>query len=134
MTFGEKGRAGSASEVVDRRHEMISSLRVEGTPVFNPEAERLGDIHSVMLGKVDGRVRYAVLSFGGFLGLHTHVFPIPWELLHYDVDLNGYVVELTKEQLEQAPSLTLDETERPIDREQERAMTSYWNTLPWWGL
>jgi hypothetical protein len=134
MTAADQGRTEYGSDVVDEGHEMISSLRVEGTPVFNPQGEKLGTIRAVMIGKVDGRVRYAVLSFGGFLELHAHVYPIPWELLHYDVDLNGYVVKLTKEELQGAPALTVDDTERPIDREHEQAMTSYWRTMPWWGL
>src|SRR5687767_3576031 len=128
MNAPEERSAETGSDIVDERHEMISSLRVEGTPVLNPEGEKLGTIRAVMIGKVDGRVRYAVLEFGGFFELHTHVYPIPWELLHYDVDRNGYVVELTREQIEGAPALRMDETERPIDRPHEEAMTSYWRT------
>ena len=134
MNALEEGGADNSSEVADDWHEMISSLRVEGTPVFNPKGEKLGTLHSVMIGKLDGRVRYAVLEFGGLLGFHQHVYPIPWELLHYDVDQNGYVVELSKDQLDGAPALKLDETDRPIEREHEKAMVSYWRTLPWWGM
>ena len=121
-------------EAVDYRHELISSRRVEGTPVFNPQGEQLGWIHSVMIGKRDGRVAYAVLSFGGFLGLRSHVHPIPWELLTYDVDRDGYVVEMSREQLEKAPTMTLDDTDRPVDRAYQEQVSGYWGTLPWWGL
>ena len=106
-----------AEEAVDYRHELISSRRVEGTLVYNAAGERLGSIHSMMIGKRDGRVAYAVLSAGGFLGLGGHVHPLPCELLRYDVDLDGYVVDLTREQLEKAPSMMLDGTDRPVDRE-----------------
>jgi hypothetical protein len=121
-------------EVVDYRHEMISSRRVEGAPVFNRGGEKLGEIHSLMINKRSGQVGYAVLEFGGLFGAFSQVHPIPWSLLSYDVDLDGYVVDIAREQLEDAPSLHLDKTDRPVDRAYEEAMTSYWRTLPWWGL
>ena len=82
--------------VIDTAHELISSRRVEGTPVYNRKDERLGAIHSVMIEKRSGQVAYAVLSFGGFLGMNEHVHPVPWEMLTYDVDMDAYVVELTR--------------------------------------
>src|SRR3546814_2886258 len=78
--------------VVDDAHELISSRRVEGTPVYNRKDERLGAIHSVMIEKKSGKVAYAVLSFGGFLGMKEHVHPVPWEMLTYDVDMDAYLV------------------------------------------
>jgi sporulation protein YlmC with PRC-barrel domain len=122
------------TEFFDYRHEMISSLRVEGTPVFDSTGTKLGTVHSLMIGKADGQVRYAVLGFSTLFGFHSRVHPIPWQLLRYNIDLGGYVVDLTKEQLKTAPSLTLDETDRPIDRAQEEELTSYWRVTPWWGL
>jgi hypothetical protein len=121
---------------VDYSHELISSKRVEGTAVYSPSGEKLGTIHSVMIGKRSGQVAYAVLSAGGWLGLgrRTHVHPLPWELLTYDVDRDGYVVELSRERLERAPSMTLDETDRPIDRDYQERVSSYWGTMPWWGV
>jgi hypothetical protein len=121
-------------DAVDISHDLISSRRVEGTAVYNRDGERLGSIHAVMIGKRDGRVAYAVLSFGGFMGVGEHVHPIPWPLLTYDVDSDGYVVEMTREQLENAPTMTLDETDRPVDRAYQEQVSSYWGTLPWWGL
>lgn len=119
---------------VDYRHELISSRRVEGTPVYSRSGERLGSIHSVMIGKRDGKVAYAVLSFGGFLNLGSKVHPVPWEVLTYDVDLDSYVVDISREELVNAPMLTLDETDRPIDQNHQEQMNSYWRTMPWWGL
>ena len=119
---------------IDYAHELISSRRVEGTAVYNREGEKLGTIHSVMIGKRDGRIAYAVLSRGGILGIGSHVHPIPWDVLTYDVDQDGYVVDMSKERLEKAPSLTLDETDRPIDSEYQEQVSSYWGTMPWWGL
>lgn len=123
-----------AEPVVDYAHELISSRRVEGTAVYDRDGARLGTIHSVMIGKRSGQVAYAVLSSGGFLGLGAHVYPVPWPLLTYDVDRDGYTVEMSRAQLENAPPLTLDDTDRPIDREYQEKVNSYWGTMPWWGL
>jgi hypothetical protein len=120
--------------VLDIAHELISSRRVEGTSVYDREGHKLGTIHSVMIGKRDGRVAYAVLSVGGILGFRAHVHPLPWPLLNYDVDRDGYAIDGSREQLEAAPSLTLDETDRLVDREYQEQVSAYWGTMPWWGL
>jgi sporulation protein YlmC with PRC-barrel domain len=118
---------------VDYAHALISSRRVEGTPVYDRNGDKLGTIHSIMIDKKSGRVAYAVLSAGGFLGLGGKVHPIPWELLTYDVDREGYVVELTREQLEKAPTMHLDADDRPVDEAYDEA-TTYYGTMRWWGL
>lgn len=124
----------NAADAVDYRHELISSRRVEGTPVYSRSGEKLGTVHAVMIGKRSGQVAYAVLSFGGLLGVGAHVCPIPWELLTYDVDRDGYTVDISRTQIEKAPAMKLDETDRPIDRAYEEEVNSYWKTMPWWGL
>jgi hypothetical protein len=121
-------------QATDYAHELVSSRRVEGTAVYSEAGEKLGTIHSVMIGKRSGQVAYAVLSAGGWLGIGAHVHPLPWALLTYDVDRDGYVVGMDRSQLEKAPSMTLDETDRPIDREYQERVSAYWGTLPWWGL
>lgn len=121
-------------QAVDYAHELISSRRVEGTPVYNRNAEKLGTVHSVMIEKRTGKVAYAVLYFGGFLGLGGHVHPVPWEILTYDVDLDGYVTGLTREELQKAPTLRLDEADRPRGRDYDEEVSGYYGKLPWWGL
>jgi hypothetical protein len=123
----------ATDEAVDYRHQLISSRRVEGTPVYNRSDQRLGSIHSVMIDKKNGKVAYAVLSFGGIFGLGEQVHPVPWEVLSYDVDLDAYVVDLTREQLENAPTLRLDQADRPQPNDYEE-VTGYYAKLPWWGL
>ncbi len=120
--------------VVDLSHELISSARMEGTPVFNKQGTKLGTVHSVMIYKKTGQVAYAVLSFGGFLGLGTHVHPLPWELLDYDADRHGYVVDLSREMLEKAPTLHLDEADRPSDRSYDERLYDYYGAPRYWGL
>lgn len=99
------------SEIDD--HDLISSARVEGTPVFDRRAAKIGTIHSVMIDKVPGQARFAVLSFGGFMGLGARVFPLPWEMLTYDRDIRGYMLGVTREEVEAAPYMTLDKAGRP---------------------
>jgi len=84
-------------------HTVISSERVEGTAVYNGEGDKLGSIDDLMIDKVSGQVRYAVLEFGGFLGMGTDRYPLPWNMLKYDTEFEGYVVPLDKSRLEKAP-------------------------------
>lgn len=82
---------------------VISSDRVNGTDVYNPAGEKLGSIDSLMIDKLSGKVRYAVMEFGGFLGMGTDRYPLPWDSMKYDTSMDGYVVAVAKEQLENAP-------------------------------
>lgn len=81
----------------------IEASRVNGTKVYNTEGDSLGHIYDVVIGKRDGRVKYAIMSFGGFLGIGEEYHPLPWEVLKYDERQGGYVVGLTVDQLQGAP-------------------------------
>ncbi len=83
--------------------DVISSDKVEGTAVYNPAGDKLGSIDDLMIDKRSGQVRYAVLEFGGFLGMGTDRYPLPWNMLKYDTAKDGYVVPLDKSKLEGAP-------------------------------
>src|SRR4029453_124499 len=87
----------------DETSETISSEKVDGTAVYNRNGDRLGSIHPFMVGKRDGLVRFAVLSFGGLFGLGERYHPLPWDVLTYDTDQDGYVVDLDEERLKGAP-------------------------------
>jgi hypothetical protein len=87
----------------DENVRLISSAKVEGTAVVSRTGEHLGQIDSFMVDKYSGRVAYAVLSFGGTFGFGESLFPLPWSLLNYDEAQDGYVLDITKEQLANAP-------------------------------
>lgn len=87
----------------DELGNLISSRRVEGTSVYNTKGEHLGAIEHVMLDKLSGQVAYAVMSFGGFLGIGEKYHPLPWGVLDYDPAQGGYVVDLDNASLERAP-------------------------------
>jgi len=97
-------------------NSVISSERVEGTAVYNPAGDKLGSIDDLMIDKISGQVRYAVLEFGGFLGMGTDRYPLPWSMLKYDTSQDGYVVPLTKEQIDGAPRYENDQVPDYDDR------------------
>ncbi|MGJ7510995.1 PRC-barrel domain-containing protein [Variovorax sp. GT1P44] len=88
---------------------VISSERVEGTSVYNNAGDKLGSIDDLMIDKMSGQVRYAVLEFGGFLGMGTDRYPLPWNMLKYDTSMDGYVVPIDKNMLEGAPRYAQEE-------------------------
>jgi len=88
---------------IDETKRLIASSKVEGTPVYNRAGEQLGSVHNFMVDKYTGQVAYAVMSFGGFLGLGENYHPLPWKALTYDTRLAGYVVDLDGDRLAGAP-------------------------------
>jgi len=107
------------------RGDCISSDRVEGTSVYNAAGDKLGSIDDLMIDKVSGQVRYAVMEFGGFLGMGTDRYPIPWDMLKYDTRQEGYVVPLDESRLEGAPKYA--DNDRPVyDDVYSRRINSYY--------
>ncbi|WP_425410479.1 PRC-barrel domain-containing protein [Hyphococcus sp.] len=111
---------------------LISADKVEGTAVYNAEGEKLGSVEDVMLDKRGGNVAYAVMSFGGFLGMGEKHHPLPWKTLNYDESRDGYVVNLSKEQLEGAPTLDREEKNRLYDRDYGASVHEYYGVTPYW--
>lgn len=94
---------------------LISSDKVEGTAVYDPSGTWLGTIQSVMIDKVTGQVAYAVMSFGGFLGLGEKFFPVPWSQLRYEPSKEGYVTSITESQLADAPDYDAQRSWEDLD-------------------
>ncbi len=90
------------------RGALVSSHDVNGTAVYSPQREHLGHIDHVMIDKTSGNIGYAVMAFGGFLGLGENHVPVPWKTLRYDTGVGGYVTDLTPEQLRAAPEAPQD--------------------------
>lgn len=85
------------------QHRLILASRVNGTPVFNQAADKIGHVDDLSIEKSSGRVIYAIMSFGGFLGIGEKFHPIPWSMLTYDLERAGFAVPLDKAALEGAP-------------------------------
>jgi hypothetical protein len=112
-----------ATTTVDNRRETVSLIgsdKVERTPVYGMDDRKIGTVQRVMLDKISGKVAYAVVSFGGFLGIGEDYFPMPWASLKYDAALGGYRVGITEDQLNNAPrfnrSTDWDWSDRARDR------------------
>lgn len=95
---------GAGSDIPrEETGSLIASDKVEGTAVYGVDGHKIGRIENVMIDKISGQVAYAVLSFGGFLGMGDDHYPLPWSMLKYDTKLGGYKVNITRDQLENAP-------------------------------
>src|SRR5689334_4972747 len=90
-----------ASNETDR---LTTSDSVEGIPVYSSQGERLGSVYNMVIDKGVGQVVYAIVSFGGFLGIGEMYYPLPWEKLTYDTRQTGYIVDIERGQLQNAPS------------------------------
>lgn len=110
---------------------LISADRVEGTPVYNARGEKLGHVEDVMLHKLSGKVAYAVVSCGGFLGMGEKYLPMPWSLLTYDPERAGYVVPTDRAQLEQAASFEADHDD---DRPWRERVHAHYNAPAYWDV
>lgn len=95
---------GSVAPGADADHTLILASRVTDRPVYNTEGERIGHIDDLSIDRVSGQVIYAIMSFGGFLGIGEKFHPLPWSILDYDPEQSGYVVPLDKAALEAAPN------------------------------
>ena len=120
----------SAGEVAtDETGQLIASNKVEGTAVYDRSGNRLGSVYNFMVDKRSGQVAYAVMSFGGFLGIGDSYHPLPWKTLTYDTGLGGYVVDLDKNRLEKAPSYRASDD--PVwDRNYGRRIDDYYGVTP----
>jgi len=85
----------------------ILASRVKGTAVYNGTGDRIGTVEDVVLDKTTNQIMFAALGFGGFLGMGENYYPVPWSVLDYNDDKGGYIVPMSKEQLENAPSYSL---------------------------
>ena len=95
----------SQNKTVKRREtaSLIGSDTVEGPPVYRSNGDRVGQIERIMIDKLNGKVAYAVMSFGGFMGIGEDYYPLPWSLLTYNTKLGGYEINITEQQLKGAP-------------------------------
>ncbi len=105
---------------------LIGSDKVEGTAVYGADNQKIGSIERVMIDKLSGRVSYAVLSFGGFLGIGDEYYPLPWQSLKYDTNLGGYRTSVTPDKLKGAPRYSNDNTWNWNDPARARAVNDYY--------
>jgi hypothetical protein len=112
---------------------LIESDRVEGTTVYDAQGNDVGSIKRLMIEKISGRVAYAVMSFGGFLGMGEEEHAVPWSKLTYDTNLGGYRTDITEQQLRGAPTFTRDSDWDWSDRSRERQLHDYYRAPYYWS-
>jgi PRC-barrel domain len=105
---------------------LIGSDKVEGTPVYRPNGDSIGQIERVMIDKLSGKVAYAVMSFGGFLGMGEDYYPLPWSVLTYNPSLGGYEVNITEQQLKNAPKYSRHESWDWADRARTEKVSHFY--------
>jgi hypothetical protein len=127
--------AVASSPAVQSREttSLIGSDKVEGTAVYGADQKKIGTLERVMIDKISGKVAYAVLSFGGFLGMGEDYYPVPWATLKYDQNLGGYLVNLTRDKLDKAPKYT-QSTGWNWTRENDQRVYDYYGAAPSWGM
>ena len=116
---------------IKETHDLIASDKVEGTKVYGADGKHIGSIERVVIEKRSGRVAYAVLGFGGFLGIGEDHYPLPWAKLSYDESLGGYRTDVTREQVESAPKYRGNE-EYDWNAENGRRVYDYYGVPPYW--
>jgi hypothetical protein len=126
--------AETITKTEPKHHALVASDRVEGTVVRRLSGERIGTIQRLMIDKVSGNVAYAVLRFGGFLGMGEKHLPIPWEKLKFDRATQAYQVSITEAELAKAPSYAADQDFDWGDRKSEVALHNYYGARPYWGI
>ena len=110
---------------------LIGSDKVEGTGVYGADQKKIGKLERVMIDKISGKIAHAVLSFGGFMGMGEEYYPMPWSMLKYDLNLGGYRVALTKDQLDKAPKYSKS-TDWNWNRDNDRRVYDYYKISPYW--
>jgi hypothetical protein len=105
---------------------LIGSDKVEGTAVYGSDNNKIGTIERIMIDKISGKVSYAVLGFGGFLGIGDDHYPLPWQSLKYDTGLGGYRTNVTEQQLRGAPKYGNDNDWNWSDTNRTRAVNDYY--------
>jgi sporulation protein YlmC with PRC-barrel domain len=117
-------------QTTQSQEHLISSERVQGTNVYSANGDSVGSIDHVMIDKQSGQVAYAVMTFGGFLGLGESYYPVPWNTLKYDTSLGGYRTDITEDQLRNAPAY---DDSSWNDRDWERRTYDHYRTPYYWG-
>lgn len=110
----------------------IKASSIIGTSVFNPEGDSLGDIKEVVIDPSTGRVAYVVVSFGGFLSMGEKLFAIPFSAFRYNVTNNEYVLNVSKERLEEAPGFDSGQWPSMSDEKWNRDIYNFYGRSPYW--
>src|ERR1017187_5399604 len=128
-------RRKTMATVVDDRSETVSLIgsdKVEGTAVYGADDQKIGSVQRIMIDKISGKVAYAVVSFGGFLGMGEDYYPMPWPNMKYDSNLGGYRTAITESQLKGAPKFNRNTDWDWSNRARDQEVYDYYRTPMWY--
>ncbi|MDP2004251.1 MAG: PRC-barrel domain-containing protein [Rubrivivax sp.] len=133
--YGMYKLSGDGSAGPDQRHgpgpHLMGAETLIGNDVYNKDAEDLGDIKEIMLDMRSGRISYAVLSFGGFLGLGEKLFAVPWEALTLDTENKRFTLDVPRDRLASAPGFNKDQWPDMADAGWEKGIHAWYGTQPY---
>jgi hypothetical protein len=130
---GRTSPSGQMDDSMPNEH-LVGSDYVVGTTVKSPKGDTIGSIDKVMIDKTTGKVAYAVISFGGFLGLGQSHYPIPWSMLRYNTENDAYETDLTEDQLRDAPAIRTGDDSIWRDRQYGSQVHDYYGAAPYWTM
>ena len=116
----------------EARPAVLSARTLIGDRVVNPAGENLGKIQELMVDLDSSRIAYAVLGFGGFLGLRQKLIAIPFQALRLDADRNGFILDIDKEKLERAPAFDKRSSPGTAVRTWGSQIHGYYGYRPYW--
>jgi len=106
--------------------DLMGANTLIGNDVYNHKSEDIGEIKEIMLDVRTGKVRYAVLSFGGFLGMGKKLFAVPWSALTLDTTNKRFILKVEKEKLSSAPGFDKDKWPDMADRSWSEEIHAYY--------
>lgn len=112
----------------------LKSSSIVGTNVVNLDNQNVGKVEEVVIDVNTGQVAYLVLSFGGFLGVGEKLYAVPWKALHYDRQLEAYVLNVSRQQIENAPGFEKEVWPPLADEAWNRRIHDYYDIPPYWGI
>ncbi len=136
-----QGMQGQQGAQIMQRHaddhsgpgpDVMAAETLQGDDVINLQGDKLGSIEDIMLDVRSGRVAYAVLSFGGLLGMGDKLFAIPWGALTLDADRKCFVLDIPKDRLQNAPGFDKDHWPSMADQSWASQVYAYYNQQPYW--
>ena len=110
----------------------IRAKKVIGTSVKDATGATIGRVEDIVLDKLSNNIMFAIVGFGGFLGMGEKFHPLPWSTLDYDETEGGYLVNLTKQQLEAAPAYTMDELTHGDGTQFRERVYDYYKATRYW--
>jgi hypothetical protein len=125
----------ATQSTIDKREtfSLIGSDKVEGTAVYGADGKKIGSVERIMIDKISGKTAYAVITFGGFMGIGEDYYPVPWPTLKYDTELEGYRVNLTADKLKGAPKYAKQQSWDWSNRSNDKLIYDYYGATPFWS-